>query len=156
MENQQEHFRHIILFYFKKGKNTSEASKEICEVYRENVIEECVCQKWFARFRSGDFSLHDSPRSGQPQQTDNEQIKNNRRCTTREVAQELQVSKTTVENPHELSGQPNTYCVPSKNNFLTILYNFSLVSLFQIWKHRICYFECLRFKIISSEAYSGV
>ncbi|KOC62074.1 Histone-lysine N-methyltransferase SETMAR, partial [Habropoda laboriosa] len=97
------------------------ASKKICEVYGENVIEECVCQKWFARFRSGDFSLHDSPRSGQPQEIDNEQIKNNSRYTTREVAQELQVSKTTVENrlhqlgyvsrlekPHELSGQPNT------------------------------------------------
>ncbi|KOC62135.1 Histone-lysine N-methyltransferase SETMAR [Habropoda laboriosa] len=79
MENQKEHFRHIILFYLKKGKIASEASKEISEVYGENVIEECVCQEC------------DSPRSGQPQETDNEQIKNNPRYTTREVAQELQV-----------------------------------------------------------------
>ena len=33
-----------------------------------------TCQKWFAKFRAGDFSLDDAPRSGRPVEVDSDQI----------------------------------------------------------------------------------
>ena len=40
--------------YFKKGKNATEMQK-ICTVYGEGAVTEC--QKWFAKFQAGEFSL---------------------------------------------------------------------------------------------------
>ena len=59
MENRKEHYRHILLFYFREGKNGDEALKE-----RQ-------CQNWFDKFRSGDFSLKDEKRSGRSNQSNN-------------------------------------------------------------------------------------
>ena len=57
-----------------------------------------LCQNWFPRFRSGDFDLKDAPRSGRPTEVDDDKIKamieNNRRNTTREIAQKLNISYT--------------------------------------------------------------
>ena len=38
MERKNKHFRHILLFYFRKGKKAAEAHKEICEVYGVNYL----------------------------------------------------------------------------------------------------------------------
>ena len=54
-----------------------------------------------ARFRSGNFDLKDAPRSGRPTEVDDDKIKamieNNRRSTTREIAEKLNISHTYVE-----------------------------------------------------------
>ena len=56
-----------------------------------------MCQKWFAKFLAGDFSLDDAPQSGRPVEVDSHQIEtlieNNQRCTTREIADICKVSK---------------------------------------------------------------
>ena len=57
MENQKGSFRHILLFYSYKGKNASQAHKYLCAVYGDEALKERQCQNWFAKFRSGDFSL---------------------------------------------------------------------------------------------------
>ena len=56
MENQKEHYRHILLFYFRKGKNASQAHKKLCAVYGDEALKERQCQNWFDKFRSGDIS----------------------------------------------------------------------------------------------------
>ena len=33
-----QHFRHIMLYYFKKGKNATEMQKKICAVYGESAV----------------------------------------------------------------------------------------------------------------------
>jgi len=66
MEYKNEHFRHILLFYFRKGKRAAETHREICEIYGTDCITKRTCQNWFRKFRSGDFSLKDNKRSGQP------------------------------------------------------------------------------------------
>ena len=33
-----------------------------------------VCQKWFEKFRAGDFSLDDAPQLGRPVEVDSDQI----------------------------------------------------------------------------------
>ena len=58
-----QHFWHIMLCHFKKGKK-SKTQKKICAVCG-------MCQKWFAKFLAGGFSLDDAPRSGKPVKVDN-------------------------------------------------------------------------------------
>ena len=69
-EEKKQHFWHIMLYYFKKGKNATETQKKICAVYGEGAMTDRTCQKWFAKFRAGDFSLDDAPGSGRPVEID--------------------------------------------------------------------------------------
>ena len=66
MEEKKQHFQHIMLYYFKKGKNTTETQKKICAVYGEGVVTDWMCQKWFVKFCAGDFLLDNAPQSGRP------------------------------------------------------------------------------------------
>ena len=38
-----------MLYYFKKGKNTTETQKN-CVVHWECAVTDWTCQKWFAKF----------------------------------------------------------------------------------------------------------
>ena len=38
MEENMQHFWHIMLYSFKKGKNTTEMQKKICAVYGEGAV----------------------------------------------------------------------------------------------------------------------
>ncbi|GFU04942.1 mariner Mos1 transposase [Trichonephila clavipes] len=64
--------------------------------------KELQCQNWFAKFRSGDFSLKDEKRSGRPVEVDDYLIKaiidSDRHSTTCEIAEKLHVSHTCIEN----------------------------------------------------------
>ena len=68
-------FRHILLFYFRRGKNAAQAAKKLRDVYREEALEDGQCRNWFHKFRSGDFSLKDEQRPGRPNEVDDDQIK---------------------------------------------------------------------------------
>ncbi|EZA50238.1 Histone-lysine N-methyltransferase SETMAR [Ooceraea biroi] len=113
-----------MLFFYRKGKNASQVTNSICSVYGEGALAERTVRKWFAKFRAGDFNLKDQERSGRPSTTDDDQIKtlieNNPRYTTRELAEILKISKTTVHDhvvklgyvsrydvwvPHNLAGK---------------------------------------------------
>ena len=56
MEEDKQHFWHIMLYYFKKGKNTTEMQKKICAVYGESAVTDWTCQKWFAKI-SGTIAI---------------------------------------------------------------------------------------------------
>ena len=50
-----------MLYYFKKGKNTTEMQKQkIWAVYGEGAVTDRMCQKWFPKFLAGDFFLDDA------------------------------------------------------------------------------------------------
>ena len=115
MEEKKQHFQHIILYYFQKGKNTTEMQKEICAVYGEGAVTDRTCQKCFAKFRAGDFLLDDASRSGRPVEVDSDQIEtiieNNQCYTTREIADILKISKSSVENHLHHLGYVNRFDV---------------------------------------------
>ena len=75
MECENEHFRHILLFYFRKGKNAAKTAKKLHDVYGEEALKDRQCWNWFDKFRSGDFWLKDEQRSGRPNKVDDDQIK---------------------------------------------------------------------------------
>ena len=54
---ENTHFWHIMLYYFKKGNNATETQTKICATYGEGAVTDQMCQKWFAKFRAGDSSL---------------------------------------------------------------------------------------------------
>ena len=74
MEENKQHFWHIMLYYFKKGKYMTEMQKKIWAVYGEGAVTDQMCQKWFARFHAGDWSLDDAPWSGRQVDVDSDQI----------------------------------------------------------------------------------
>ena len=58
MEENKQHFRHTMLYYFKRGKNATAMQKRICTVYGEGVVIGRTYQQWFAKFLkflAGDF-----------------------------------------------------------------------------------------------------
>lgn len=89
-----------MLFYFRKGKNATQTRRKISAVYGEDAVSERMCQKWFAKFRSGEMDIEDAPRSGRPVTTDVEQIRafidSDRQITIREIAARLKIGKSTV------------------------------------------------------------
>jgi len=63
----KEHIRFSIYFVFHPKKNVAEASAMICAAYGENVVSHTTCKRWYQKFRQGDFSLEDEPRTGRTQ-----------------------------------------------------------------------------------------
>ena len=51
--------RGVLLYYFNMKKTAAESHRILVEVYGEHSLAERMCQKWFARFKSGDFGLED-------------------------------------------------------------------------------------------------
>ncbi|CAK9798994.1 Histone-lysine N-methyltransferase SETMAR [Anthophora plagiata] len=100
MEENKVHFRHLFVFYFRKGKNAAETVRKISAVFGEGSVAESTVRKWFARFKSGKFDLEDRERSGRPLVADDDLIKtlikNNPRQTTRHIAEIAHISHTTV------------------------------------------------------------
>ena len=64
--------RGVLLHYFDMKKTASESHRILVEDYGEHALAERTCQKWFARYRSGDFDLEDEERPGQPKKFEDE------------------------------------------------------------------------------------
>ena len=97
--DENTHFWHIMLYYFKKGKNAIEIQKKrVCAVYAEGTVTDQTHQKWFGKFHAGDFSLDDAPRLGKPVEVDSDQIKTfietNQYSAMQEIADILKISKS--------------------------------------------------------------
>ena len=50
MEEDMQHFWHIRLYYFKKGKNATETQKMICAVYGKGAVTDRTYQKCLVKF----------------------------------------------------------------------------------------------------------
>ena len=92
------HFGPIVLYYFKRGKNTIEMQNKICAVYGEGAVTDGTCQKWIVKFPAGDFSLDDAPRSGRSVEVNSDQIeiliKNNQHYIMPEISNILKIPKS--------------------------------------------------------------
>lgn len=110
------HFRHLMLFYFRRGRKAVQTAKKICAVYGDCAIaKRSTVRKWFARFRSGNFDLEDRERSGRPAVVDDDQIetliKNNPGHSTRDIAEVLHISHMSVVRHLKTLGYVNRYDV---------------------------------------------
>lgn len=63
---EKEHLRHALLFLFHQKKKAVESHRLLVETYGEHAPSIKTCETWFRKFKSGDFDLKDSKRSGRP------------------------------------------------------------------------------------------
>ena len=54
-------FRSIFLYEFKLNLSVAETARKIKEAFGNDSVNERTVRRWFAKFRSGDFSLKMSP-----------------------------------------------------------------------------------------------
>ena len=58
--------RASIKFCFLLGKTAAETVTMLREAFKEEAFSQARVYKWFSRFKRGDMSLEDQPRSGRP------------------------------------------------------------------------------------------
>ena len=94
------HIRHVMLYEFLQDHSSRQAATNMENVYGEGSISKSTCDRWFAKFRSGDDSLKDEPGRGADPLLDDakllEALANNRRATLNELGEELGVVASTV------------------------------------------------------------
>ena len=95
----------ILCFTISRKVKTNGKKKKICAVDGEGAVTDGMCQKWFVKFRAGDFSLEDAAQSGRPVEGDSDQIEtsieNNQHYTMWEIANILKISKSIVTGKNE-------------------------------------------------------
>ena len=64
----------FLVYYALLFQNTTEMQKKIGAVYGEGAVTDWTCQKWFAKFCTGAFSLDDAPQPGRPAEVDSNQV----------------------------------------------------------------------------------
>lgn len=101
MEDEKVHFRHCMRFCFDRKLTAAAAANEISGVYGEGAASERTVQYWFHKFRSGEESLADAPRSGRPSNFDDDEldrmVQADPRISTRALAEQFQCSHSTIE-----------------------------------------------------------
>ena len=90
----------VLLHYFNMKKTADESHRILMEVYGEHALAERTCQKWLARFKSGDFGLEDEERPGQPKKFIDEELEallDEDCCQTQEdLAESLGVTQAAI------------------------------------------------------------
>ena len=72
---KNQHFRHLLFFAFHCGQKAAEAARDTYNLYAEGVIGKSTVQKWFTKFKNGDFDLNDMPHSRRPAEFDEKHLK---------------------------------------------------------------------------------
>ena len=141
-----QHFRHIMLYYFKKGKNATEMQKKICAVYGESAVADWMRMEkvlWLTEcVKSGSLSFVLEISRWTMLHAPVDQLKltainwdiENQHYTTWEIANILKMSKSIklsvkMKNvsfilqikPYRLFGQPSI-----SHNFLSVYMAFFL------------------------------
>ncbi|CAF4628119.1 unnamed protein product [Rotaria socialis] len=105
------HIGHCILYEFQLGNNASAAARNICAALGEGAVADRTCRDWFKRFREGDMSLEDRPKSGRPLESDIERLKDliegNPRLTTRDLSAMLGCNQSTIDRHLHEMGKVN-------------------------------------------------
>ena len=100
--NINVHLRHVLLYEFNRHVDAAQATRNINAVYGKGCLSTRAARKWFSKFKKGDFSLTDAPRSGRPSHFNEKSLisllKDDNRQTTRELAGQLGCDPQTVLN----------------------------------------------------------
>ncbi|CAH2101384.1 unnamed protein product [Euphydryas editha] len=89
-------------------KTAAESHRILMEVYGKHALAERTCQKWFARFKDGDFCLEDEERPRQPKKFEDEELEAliDEDCcqTQKELAESLRVTQAAISKRLKAAG----------------------------------------------------
>lgn len=98
----KEHLREVLICFFHLKKNATEAHRLLTEAYPDYAVDIRMCQRWFARFKSGDFDTEDKERPGQPKKFEDEELEalldEDSGQTQEELAKSLGVSQKAISD----------------------------------------------------------
>jgi len=105
MDLTKEHYRSYIFIEMKRGLSPTQIYQHLLQTDLENVPSRTTVFEWHNRFLNGRTSLHDDERIGRPLTVSNvdfrekilNAIKENPRQSTRSLADEFEISKSTVQ-----------------------------------------------------------
>ena len=110
--------RGVLLHYFNMKKTAAKSHRILVKVYGEHAQAERTRQKWFARFKSGDFCLEDEECPGQPKKFEDEELEallDEYCCQTQEeLAESLRDTQAVISKRLKAAGyiQKQGNCVP--------------------------------------------
>uniref|UniRef100_A0A0N5BEU6 HTH_48 domain-containing protein n=1 Tax=Strongyloides papillosus TaxID=174720 RepID=A0A0N5BEU6_STREA len=94
--------RAIMLYEFKRDTNAAKTTQEFNETFGEDLISHATVKRWFKKFREGSEDLENEKRGRAETVLDNDELRKavevNPRETVRKLAEELNVSKTTISD----------------------------------------------------------
>jgi histone-lysine N-methyltransferase SETMAR len=100
MQNSKHHIRQRLLYEYQLGHSARQAALNICSAKDLGTVHPSTASRWFERFRNGDNSLEDEPRSGRPVEINmdalRQAIESDPTLTTRDVARKLGCTHGTV------------------------------------------------------------
>ncbi|XP_035740328.1 histone-lysine N-methyltransferase SETMAR-like [Vespa mandarinia] len=92
--------RVIFLYEYKLGNNDAKAARNINKTFGKNTVNDLKAQRWFEKFRFGDFSLQNEPRGRPETSVKNDALKalveTNPTVSSRELAARMEVDHTTI------------------------------------------------------------
>ena len=93
MKISRRELRVLLLHEFRLGHKANEATSNICGTMGKDVLSIRTAQRWFNRFKNGNFELDDLPHTGRPLEVDmhvlKQLIEEDPRLTTRCLAERL-------------------------------------------------------------------
>ena len=107
MNLTNEQIRLLIMHEWKSGLNGKEVTARINEIWGEGTVGQSTVYKWIERFKAGEESLKDDPRSGRPIEVDRHAalaaIEETPSLTTRILTEDFDCDHKTIVNIlHEL------------------------------------------------------
>jgi histone-lysine N-methyltransferase SETMAR len=101
MELSWEQIRLLLMHEWRVGENASEAARKINGAWGDDTVAKRTAREWFAKFKAGEDSLEDQPRSGRPQEVDRqaviEMVEQSPSLTCRMLAEEFDCHYSTID-----------------------------------------------------------
>ena len=114
--------RTCLKFCFLLGKTPTESLEMLQEAFKEQALSRARGFEWFSRFKKGDLSIEDQPRSGRPSSSRNdeniakirEKRNKDRRYTIDELSEVTGVSWSSVQRT--VTQDLGTRCVAANSS----------------------------------------
>ncbi|GAU97186.1 hypothetical protein RvY_08528 [Ramazzottius varieornatus] len=93
--------RTIFEYEFRRGTKAARTARNINNVFGEDATNERTVERWYARFRSGDFSLEDHPHGRPKLKVNNDELRklveSDPSQTSAVLSQHFNVSPVTID-----------------------------------------------------------